>query len=68
MFSDEIQCPYGHYYYLEKHEMAKHLQKCPQKPRSFQSDEIVQAQRARNKNIIYNYDVDNFKIDEPYWN
>lgn len=22
MFPDKIRCPYGHYYYLEKHEMA----------------------------------------------
>lgn len=71
MFPDKIQCPYGHYYYLEKHEMANHLQTCPYKPRSVQAEEmqpyIVQAQRARNENIVYNYDVDNFEIDEPYW-
>lgn len=71
MYPDKIKCPYGHYYYLEKHEMANHLQTCPYKPRSVQAEEmqpyIVQAQRARNKNISYNYDVDNFEIGEPYW-
>ncbi|KAF0749269.1 Uncharacterized protein FWK35_00017086 [Aphis craccivora] len=71
MFPNKIQCPYGHYYYLEKHEMANHLQTCPYKPRSVQAEEmqpyVVQAQRARNENIVYNYDVDNFEIDEPYW-
>lgn len=70
-FPNKVQCPYGHYYYLEKHEMASHLQACSYKPRSVQAEEMqpykVQAQRARNKNIVYNYDVDNYTIDEPYW-
>jgi len=71
MFQDKIQCPYGHYYYSEKHEMANHLQTCSYKPRSVQAEEMqpykVQDQQARNENIVYNYDVDNFEIDEPYW-
>lgn len=33
MFPNKIQCPNGHYYYLEKHEMVKHLQICLHKPR-----------------------------------
>jgi len=70
-FPDKVQCPYGHYYYLEKQEMANHLQTCPHKPRTAQAEEMqpynVQAQQARNENIKYNYDVDNYTIDEPYW-
>jgi len=70
-YPDKVQCPYGHYYYLEKQEMANHLQTCPHKPRTAQAEEMqpykVQAQQARNENIKYNYDVDNYTIDEPYW-
>lgn len=70
-FPNKIKCPYGHYYYLEKHEMADHLQICTHKPMVVQADEMQphmkKAENTRNKHITYNYDVDNFDIDEPYW-
>lgn len=70
-YPDKVQCPYGHYFYLDKHEMANHLQVCPNKPRIAQAEEMqphsIQAQEARNQNIIKNYDIDNYEIDEPYW-
>ncbi|XP_025192133.1 gametocyte-specific factor 1-like [Melanaphis sacchari] len=70
-FPDKIQCPYGHYYYSEKHEMANHLLVCPHKPMSVQADEMqpsmIQVQQAKNENIVRNYDVDKYEIDEPYW-
>ncbi|KAL4122721.1 hypothetical protein QTP88_015004 [Uroleucon formosanum] len=70
-FPDKVQCPYGHYYYTKKQDMANHLLTCSHKPRTAQAEEMqpykLQAQRARNENINYNYDVDNYTIDEPYW-
>lgn len=70
-FPNKVQCPFGHYYYLEKHEMANHLLTCPHKPRFAQAEEMqphkVQAQQTKNENIVYNYDVENYQIDEPYW-
>lgn len=70
-YPDKIQCPYGHYYYCDKHEMANHLLTCPHKPKMVLAEEIhpeiIQAQHARNDNLIHNYDVDNYEIDEPYW-
>lgn len=70
-FPNKIQCPYGHYYYLDKCDMANHLQICPHKPRAPQAEEflthVVEARNARNLNISYNYDVNNFQINEPYW-
>jgi len=63
-FPDKVKCPYGHYYYLDKDKMAKHLQTCSYKPREAQFRE---TQHNRNANIVYNYDVENFEIDEPYW-
>lgn len=71
-FPEKTQCPFGHYYYAHNHEMANHLKICPHKPRiqavEMQQHDIVQAQRERNKNILVNnYDDNNFKLDEPYW-
>jgi len=70
-FPDKVQCPYGHYCYIDKCEMANHLQTCSYKPKIIPADINqplnMQAQYARNENIIHNYDVDNYQIDEPYW-
>lgn len=70
-FPNKKQCPYGHYYYFDEHEMANHLQTCPHRPKVVQAEEmqphILQAQHNRNKNLSHNYDVDNYNIDEPYW-
>lgn len=70
-YPDKIQCPYGHYYYCDKHEMANHLITCPHKPKMVLAEEmhpnIIQAQHTKNDNLIHNYDVDNYAIDEPYW-
>lgn len=67
----KIQCPYGHYFYCDEHEMANHLQTCPHKPKMVLAEEMlpetIQTQHTRNDNLIHNYDVDNYKIDEPYW-
>lgn len=69
-FPDKVKCPYGHYYYSNKEEMAEHLQICSHKPRMPQAEEMqhmLKVQYSRDANINYNYDVDNYKIDEPYW-
>lgn len=68
-FPNKVKCPYGHYYYLEKHEMASHLQTCLHKPKTSQANDphVLQAQHLRNTYIKRNYDVDNYEIDEPYW-
>lgn len=68
-YPDKIPCPYGHYYYSEKHEMANHLLTCLHKPKTVQLEDpqVLQVQHVRDENIKYNYDVDNYEIDEPYW-
>lgn len=70
-FPDKVQCPYGHYYYSNKKEMTDHLQICSHKPRMPQAEEMqphmVEVQYSRQANINYNYDVNNYEIDEPYW-
>lgn len=70
-YPDKLQCPYGHYYYLDKQDMANHLLTCSHKPRVAGAEDMqphaVQARRIRNENMIYNYDVDNYEIEEPYW-
>lgn len=70
-YPDKIQCPYGHFYYTDKDKMANHLQTCTFKPSISYTEEmqphVQEARNAREKNIKYNYDVDNYTIDEPYW-
>lgn len=71
-FPDKVQCPYGHYYYSNKEEMAHHLQICSHKPRMPQAEEmqphVIEVQYSRKANINHNYDVNNYEIDEPFWN
>lgn len=70
-YPDKVSCPYNHYYYLNKEEMANHLLTCPHKPNTIQSENMqphmIKARRIKNENIVYNYDIDNYEIDEPYW-
>ncbi|VVC43382.1 TRM13/UPF0224 family, U11-48K-like CHHC zinc finger domain,Zinc finger C2H2-type [Cinara cedri] len=63
-FPNKIKCPYGHYFYTEKDEMANHLQICSYKPK-ISRVEVKPIQKS--KNINYNYDVDNYECQEPYW-
>lgn len=69
-FPDKILCPHGHFYYCDKHEMAKHVEICPFKPKMVQESQIqgvTQVQQAGPNCLTHNYDVDNYKTDEPYW-
>lgn len=70
-FPDKVACPFDNSYYLDECDMAKHLISCPHKPKSILSSmkqpDLLRAEHARNTNIIYNYDVNNHIIDEPYW-
>lgn len=70
-YPDKVQCPYGHYYYLNKEEMGNHLKICTHKPKMPQAEEMqlhmVDVQYSRKANVQYNYDVNNYEIDEPYW-
>lgn len=69
-FPDKECCPFNNTHYFDKCDMIKHLSTCPQKPKlilsSMQSD-LLQAERTRNENIVYNYDVNNHVTEEPYW-
>jgi len=70
-FPDKIRCPYGHYYYVDKQEMANHLLTCLHKPRVTRAEEMqphmMQNRYVKNENVVHNYDIDNYTIDEPYW-
>lgn len=69
-FPNKVKCPYGHFYYADEHEMAHHLKICTHKPQVLTEEihaNLLQSKQARNKNIKYNYDIENYKIDEPYW-
>lgn len=70
-FPDKVACPYGHYFYSNKEEMTSHLKVCPHKPACAQAEDmqphITEAQLARSKYIKHNYDINNYKTDEPYW-
>lgn len=63
-FPDKIQCPHNHLFYCDKNEMAKHVETCPFN--ILQTNE-TQTRQDRACSLTHNYDLDNYKINEPYW-
>lgn len=63
-FPNKVQCPYDHNYYVDKEKLAIHLQTCFYKKDS--QPNVIQ--QNKNDDITsYNYNVDNYEINEPYW-
>lgn len=68
-----VKCRKSYPEKIQSHDgqITNNLQTCSSKPKISNAGEmppkILEVQNAMKKNINYNYDIDNFTIEEPFW-